>query len=95
MDYLPAFIEVLPCCLFLEGLGYGEAIEIFLEVVELVVYYLVLFVNSVGSFRSSICKNHREKILIGDDIKETIGYNALRMGHLDLKEKLEPFFFLN
>lgn len=70
MDYLPALIEVLPCCSFLEGLGYGEAIEIFLEVDELMVCYVIFFMNSVESFRNNIFKNHREKVLIGDDIQD-------------------------
>ena len=70
MDYLPALIEVLPCCSFSERLGYGEAVEIFLEVDELVACYLIFFMNSVESFRNSICKNHREKVLIGDDIQD-------------------------
>lgn len=66
MDHLPASYHAA----VLEGLGYGDAVEIFLEVDKLIVLPN-FFTSTVGPFRSSICKNHREKVLTGDDIQDS------------------------
>lgn len=52
-----------------------------------------VFMNSIGSFRSSTCKNHRERLSSELISEEFIVYNTLKMWHLDPKEKLEPPFF--
>lgn len=74
--------------LVLERPGCGKALEIFLEVDELIVCYLIFFMNSVASFSSSTTEKS-----FSLEISKSIGCNALRMWHLDPKEKLKPLFF--
>lgn len=78
--------------LFWKGWAMVRLLRYFLKLMNSWLVGWFVFMNSIGSFRSSTYKNHRERLSSELISEEFIVYNTLKMWHLDPKEKLEPPF---